>query len=91
ACCSLGLFIQYRSSALLSTQRPNTMSHVCFPLCRTYAAHVRSSEMWCRDADVIALLASCGFEVEHFGPWGAALPTASCYLSPRSCNPGLTS
>lgn len=47
---------------LLCTQHP---AHVCFQLCRAYAAHMHCTEMWRRDADVTALSASSGFD---FGP-----------------------
>lgn len=50
----------------VSRTAPNTLACVCFPLCCAYAAHMQRTEMWCRDTDVIAPFASCGFEVERF-------------------------
>lgn len=44
-----------RCLALPCTQQSGC---VCFQLCRTYAAHMQCTEMWCRDADVTAPFAS---------------------------------
>lgn len=57
----LPAFTDFTPTVLHCTQQ---CGRVCFPFCRTYAAHMNCTEMWCRDADVTALYASCGFEVE---------------------------
>lgn len=53
-----------------------------FPLCRAYAAHMPRTQMWSRDTDVTTLFASCGFVVECFWTWWAALLAVGCLLSP---------
>lgn len=53
-----------------------------FPLCRAYAARMPRTQMWSRDTDVTTLFASCGFVVECFWTWWAALLAVGCLLSP---------